>query len=136
MECTERTSTQHQLKRKIGRWLATLLSAKLGRRVTYDLDGSWVQYTCGQKYDVHGDAAGLTQGQGRDWTLLLCMQQATCGGATDFPNLGSSFTLRAGDALAWRNFTNDGQDNRAMDHAALPVRSGTKIVINAWFSDA
>ena len=129
-----RTSTQRHLQLRIGRDLAQQLSRHMRTSLTYDGDGSWVRYTSGQKYDLHGDAAGLARGAGRDWTLLVCVEQATKGGATHFPHLKTEYLLEPGDALLWSNFDKHGRDDETMDHAALPVEAGVKLVINAWFS--
>lgn len=135
VEDPSRTSMQRHLQSSIGRDLARQLSRHMRAPLVYDEgDGSWVRYTPGQKYDVHGDAAGMTRGEGRDWTLLVCLEQAEKGGETHFPHLETRFLLAPGDALLWCNFDDDGRDNEAMDHAALPVEAGTKLVINAWFS--
>ena len=134
VEDPSRTSMQRHLQSSIGRDLALKLSRHMRTHLTYDDDGSWVRYTPGQKYDVHGDAAGMARGEGRDWTLLVCVEQAEKGGETHFPHLDTRFLLAPGDALLWCNFGDDGRDNEAMDHAALPVETGTKLVINAWFS--
>lgn len=125
-----RTSSQSVLR---DRRVVAMLTDRLrthGIVATYE-EGSWVKYERGERYAVHGDAAGMRRG--RAWTLLLCVRGADAGGETQFPHLDKRFALACGDALVWPNYS-DGVDDERMDHEALPPTQGTKIVINAWFS--
>lgn len=129
-ESSVRTSSQVQLRDVK---LINLLSSRLAQHCVRGVfeEGSWVKYEIGEKFDTHGDAAGLDSG--RMWTLLLCISAAARGGETRFPHLSQTYLLKPGDALVWCNYSG-GLENELMDHAALPVLQGTKIVINAWFA--
>ena len=81
---------------------------------------------------MHGDVSGMTHG--REYTVLVCLQPAEEGGETNFPNIAKKFMLKAGDALVWSNYHN-GVENLNMDHEAMPVLKGVKIVVNSWFNE-
>ena len=128
-----RTSRQARLRDP---QLIALLEQRLAAHGLVDAafeEGSWCKYEVGQSYGLHGDAAGMLRGEGREWTLLVCIEAAARGGETDFPALRRRIALRPGDALLWPNFAGGVEDER-MDHAALPPEEGRKVVINAWFS--
>ena len=129
-----RTSSQTQLCRTVGNLMHQRLQARVpeAKGVLQFEEGSWVRYMIGQEYREHGDAAGLDHG--REWTVLLCIQAAEEGGQTQFPALSRTFSLKPGEALVWPNYTETGNENEAMDHAALRVERGEKVVINAWIS--
>ena len=132
MHSSHRTSTQSALRSKAARAMLTdRMVAYLRTPLTFD-EGSYVKYEPSQRYDVHGDAAGMRSG--REWTLLVGVQAAEVGGATRFPHLNRQYVDR-GDALIWCNYR-DGVEDADVDHEARSVRLGTKIVVNAWFSDA
>jgi prolyl 4-hydroxylase len=104
-----------------------------------------VRYTPGQEYDVHHDAATAVPLESGDFDLHVelprrkfsCLVYLTDhdeheGGATWFPKLGVAVRPRAGAALFWRNFDNDGEPDPDVLHAGQPLKSGLKLAINIW----
>ena len=133
-----RTSMQHCLTdvATIER-LTAAMSRVLGFSVTFS-EGSFVRYKIGQHFRMHGDVADMNsvERHARHFTLVYCISAATHGGSTSFPRKRAHFDLRARDGLVWSNLLPNGQENEAMDHEALPVVEGEKIIINAWFGRA
>lgn len=130
-----RTSTQHCLTDAFAiETLTEAVSRALGFSVTFS-EGSFVRYAVGQYFRMHGDVADMDDSErhARHFTLVYCISAATRGGHTSFPRKRTEFELRAGDGLLWSNLHWDGAENEAMEHEALPVVEGEKIIINAWF---
>lgn len=128
-----RTSSQRRMPVALGRKLRARLQRLVpeARRERLQFEeGSWVRYEQGQEYREHGDAAGMRSG--REWTVLLCVRAARRGGETAFPSRRRTFCLRPGEALVWRNYSAEGVEDPTLDHAALPVQDGEKVVLNAW----
>lgn len=100
------------------------------------------RYTAGQEFKHHFDymetgtryweQEGPRGGQ-RTWTAMICLNQPTEGGETDFCELGLRFRLPTGAMLVWNNMTPEGHPNTLTGHAGLPVRRGVKHVITKWF---
>jgi prolyl 4-hydroxylase len=100
------------------------------------------RYTAGQEFKHHcdyletGEAYWHTEGPRggqRTWTAMICLNQPTEGGETDFPELGLRIRLATGAMLVWNNMTPEGVPNTRTLHAGLPVRRGVKHVITKWF---
>lgn len=126
-----RLSDRSALLRKILERVRELEStATVPRGLQFHGEASLVRYKVGQAYGQHGDAAGMEGG--REWTVLVCLQAASDGGETRFANLGRTYKLSAGEALIWPNYDARGRENEAMDHEALPVTGGCKVVANVW----
>ena len=106
----------------------------LGVRAVFS-EGSFVRYTTGQYFRVHGDVADMDESERRtrQFTLVYCMRAPARGGATSFPRKRMQFTLSPNEALLWSNLLPSGAEDEAMDHEALPVLDGEKMIINAWF---
>lgn len=122
---------QHEALRRIRRRVCELNALPQGLR--FNGEASLVRYRSGQGYGAHGDAAGLRRG--REWTVLVCLRAADEGGETYFPKRSFKIKLGEGDALVWPNYAN-GMENEDMDHEALPVTKGCKVVANVWFDAA
>ncbi|WP_439546912.1 prolyl hydroxylase family protein [Sandarakinorhabdus sp.] len=102
------------------------------------------RYAPGQQFQMHTDyfePTGLDffphteDGGQRTWTLMVYLNEPGAGGATRFQHLNKLFQPETGKLLAWNNRLVDGGCNSHTLHAGLPVRSGTKYIITAWFRD-
>ncbi|MDF2178054.1 2OG-Fe(II) oxygenase [Aliiglaciecola sp. CAU 1673] len=97
-------------------------------------------YETGQEFKAHTDYFednelpfhGATMGQ-RTYTFMLYLNDVQSGGETKFPRIGESFTPKAGTALIWNSLLANGQGNYNTLHHAMPVKSGTKVIITKWF---
>ena len=130
-----RTSMQHSLTDAATiETLTEAASRALGFSVTFS-EGTFVRYTVGQYFRMHGDVADMDDAErsARHFTLVYCICAATRGGLTAFPRKRAHFDLRARDGLLWSNLLQNGAEDEAMDHEARPVVEGEKIIINAWF---
>lgn len=56
------------------------------------------------------------------------------GGETVFPNLKLAVKPVGNSALYWRNITDDKLADFSMVHAGTTPKSGTKYVVNCFFS--
>jgi prolyl 4-hydroxylase len=90
-----------------------------------------LRYRPGGEYKPHMDALPSEPNQ-RILTILIYLSDGYRGGETQFPRTGLSFRGRRGDALLFRNATEDGQADPLSIHAGLPVTSGTKIIASRW----
>ncbi|MDB5439145.1 MAG: hypothetical protein JWM33_1572, partial [Caulobacteraceae bacterium] len=68
-------------------------------------------------------------------TLLVYLNEAYEGGETDFPLLNFKFRGKTGEALLWRNTTDDRELHQMSLHAGLPPSSGEKWVISQWIRE-
>eukprot|EP00920_Eleutheroschizon_duboscqi_P041768 GHVT01100327.1.p1 GENE.GHVT01100327.1~~GHVT01100327.1.p1 ORF type:complete len:1296 (+),score=151.84 GHVT01100327.1:3163-7050(+) len=89
-----------------------------------------VRYHPGQFFNTHHDGAF------RPITVLLYIQDPLEGGATEFSSLGLRIQPRKGDAAYWLNTTGSKKMDMRTVHAGLPVRRGTKIVVNCFFNES
>lgn len=134
----ERTSSQYEIQNMS---LISQLTTKFqvwakNTSIQFE-EGSFVKYEPGQFFGLHGDASNIQNTNHfakRSYTLLLCLQPATKGGETHFPYMNMQFPLNKGNALIWYNYDTNNHENEFFDHEALPVITGEKIMINAWFS--
>jgi prolyl 4-hydroxylase len=62
---------------------------------------------------------------------LLYLNDDFSGGETWFKG-GLTLRGRAGDAIVFRNLTDDGQVDRRTEHAGLPVTAGVKWLATRW----
>lgn len=91
-----------------------------------------LRYRPGQQYRPHHDAHGATAEALRQWTALIWLNDDYDGGETDFPDVGVRVKGAVGDLLLFHNVTGDGQPDRRMIHAGLPVTSGVKWMASRW----
>ena len=133
----DRTSSQYKLESPS---LISQLTKKIQKHKNMTIEfeeGSFIKYEHGQFFGLHGDAANIKVANHfakRSYTLLLCLQPATKGGETNFPFLKKQFSPQSGDAIIWYNYNQDNREDEYLDHESIPVLTGTKLMINAWFS--
>jgi prolyl 4-hydroxylase len=102
------------------------------------------RYAEGQEFKPHTDSfdpGGLgyiehcaISGQ-RTWTAMIYLNAPEAGGATRFKKLDKTFQPETGKLLAWNNLLPTGLPNPLMLHQGMPVRSGVKYIITAWFRE-
>ncbi|WP_375272507.1 2OG-Fe(II) oxygenase [Sphingomonas sp.] len=110
----------------------------INRRVAAATGTDWAQgeplhllrYAVGQQYKPHFDALPGVDNQ-RSITVLLYLNDDFAGGETWFKN-GLTLRGRAGDAIVFRNLTDDGHVDRRTEHAGLPVTAGVKWLATRW----
>ena len=110
----------------------------INRRVAAVTDTEWAQgeplhllrYAIGQQYKPHLDALPGVDNQ-RATTVLLYLNDDFTGGETWFKG-GPTLRGRTGDAIVFRNLTDDGQIDRRAEHAGLPITAGTKWLATRW----
>jgi prolyl 4-hydroxylase len=90
-----------------------------------------LRYRPGGEYRAHMDALPAEANQ-RVYTLLVYLSDGYEGGETHFLRTGLSYRGRAGDALLFRNVTEDGQADPMSQHAGLPVTRGLKQIASRW----
>nr|MDP8994880.1 2OG-Fe(II) oxygenase [Pseudomonadota bacterium] len=93
-----------------------------------------LRYAPGQEYRPHLDALPAAANQ-RAWTLLVWLNEGYEGGATRFEALGIEAKGGAGDALVFRNVTEDGRGDPRTRHAGLPVTGGVKWLASRWIRE-
>ncbi|CRG85880.1 prolyl 4-hydroxylase [Talaromyces islandicus] len=128
-----------------------------GWRPNLSIEPMWAQrYNVSGYYRHHYDWAGTahaTAGGGDRVSTFMVYVDANCtGGGTNFPRLrrprgsqwcrfiecdddlnkGVTFKPIKGNAIFWENLKADGTGHWETWHAALPVRSGSKVGLNIW----
>ena len=102
------------------------------------------RYGQGQEYKVHTDwfhesspsfEQCIAQVGQRTWTCVVYLNDDFEGGGTRFTELDVEIVPRQGMALCWNNLTPLGQPNVATYHCGLPVVTGFKYIISAWFRE-
>ncbi|KAK6436627.1 hypothetical protein LTR95_007183 [Oleoguttula sp. CCFEE 5521] len=127
--------------------------------ITY-IEQLWTQrYNVSGHYAMHYDWASDSKVARRASTFNVYVQAPQRGGGTHFPrlqhpgreskwcefidcvlgtdpdnasNIGVVFKPRAGAAVFWQNFDEEGRGFRETIHAGLPVLEGSKIGLNIW----
>ncbi len=90
-----------------------------------------VRYKAGGYYKPHQDAFANEDNM-RVYTFILALNDGYSGGETVFPNINSSYSLKAGDALFFNTLdTYNLMTSRAL-HGGKPVKSGDKWICNLW----
>ncbi len=93
-----------------------------------------LRYRPGQHYLNHLDALpGLTNQRVR--TALVYLNDDYMGGQTAFPAIDFAYRGRTGDAIVFRNVTDDGRPDRMSIHAGLPVTMGNKYLASRWIRE-
>ncbi|QKX56699.1 uncharacterized protein TRUGW13939_03805 [Talaromyces rugulosus] len=129
-----------------------------GWRPNLSIEPMWAQrYNVSGYYRHHYDWAGTAHASGdRVSTFMVYVDTKNCtGGGTNFPRLrrprgpqwcrflecdeeeqqkerGVTFKPIKGNAIFWENLKPDGSGYWETWHAALPVRSGSKVGLNIW----
>lgn len=89
------------------------------------------------EYKLHHDHGGFygKDTEHRTWTMLIFLNDVAAGGNTIFPIIDLEVTLRAGDAIVWRNINDDGSVDPDMVHMGRPpsIEGVEKYAVNVWF---
>ncbi len=102
------------------------------------------RYAEGQEFKAHTDTfepGGLgylehcTASGQRTWTGMVYLNEPAAGGATRFKKLDKTIQPERGKLLAWNNLLPNGAINPMTLHQGMPVRSGVKYIITAWFRE-
>ncbi len=120
------------------------IAAFLGLNVAHCEPLQGQRYAVGQEFKPHTDTfdpGGLgyiehctVPGQ-RTWTGMIYLNEPVSGGGTRFRKLDKIFYPEAGKLLTWNNLLPGGMPNSLTLHQGLPVRSGVKYIITAWFRE-
>jgi prolyl 4-hydroxylase len=111
--------------------LKARLAAASGTRVEQGEHVHILRYGVGQEFRPHFDWSDGIENQ-RIKTALVYLNEGYEGGETYFPEAKLKVGARTGDAIIFRNASDEGEpDARAM-HAGLPVRSGVKLIASYW----
>jgi prolyl 4-hydroxylase len=90
-----------------------------------------LRYHPGGEYRAHMDALPSEPNQ-RILTVLLYLNERYKGGETTFPRTALSFRGKVGEALIFRNVTEDGRADPMALHTGAPVTQGTKLIATRW----
>jgi prolyl 4-hydroxylase len=90
-----------------------------------------LRYRPGQEYRPHHDGLPGEDNQ-RVMTALVYLNEGYEGGETKFLHSSLAFKGDVGDALLFRNATDDGRPDPESLHAGLPVTSGEKLLASRW----
>ncbi len=83
------------------------------------------------KYEQSGEYKEHYDGQGRQKTALIYLNQGYSGGETYFPNINRMIKPETGKLIIWDNLKNGEKDKDSL-HAGLPVQFGTKYIAVIW----
>lgn len=84
------------------------------------------------KYGISGEYKLHYDGNLRQKTAMIYLNDGFIGGETDFPKLCRTIKPKAGKLVIWKNVNDDGSDNDNSLHAGLPVTMGTKYIAVVW----
>jgi prolyl 4-hydroxylase len=90
-----------------------------------------IRYRSGDEFRPHHDSVARGENQ-RILTALVYLTDDYEGGETHFLRTGLTFRGGRGDILLFRNSSDGESPDPMAEHAGLPVRSGTKIVLSCW----
>jgi prolyl 4-hydroxylase len=90
-----------------------------------------LRYREGQQYKPHLDGVGGGSNK-RVMTAIAYLNDDYSGGETAFLDLGLAVRGRPGDLLVFKNLNSDGELDREMRHAGLPVKGGVKYIASRW----
>jgi prolyl 4-hydroxylase len=90
-----------------------------------------LRYKPGQEFKPHRDCTDDRENQ-RVLTMLVYLNDAYTGGETLFLKSGLKVRGNTGDALLFRNASDDGTPDMDSLHAGLPVLSGEKLLASRW----
>jgi hypothetical protein len=94
-----------------------------------------LRYGEGGHYKPHQDVLVGDKNK-RAYTFIFALTDSFEGGETEFPNIGRSFKLHAGDALFFNTLDNLGLDTELALHGGKPVKAGEKWICNLWIRQA
>lgn len=97
-------------------------------------------YEIGQEFKAHTDffepheieEHGGKMGQ-RTYTFMIYLNDTPEGGETEFLNINTKFSPKAGTAIIWNSLDSHGVTNSHSLHHAHPVLQGNKTIITKWF---
>jgi prolyl 4-hydroxylase len=90
-----------------------------------------LRYSLGQEFRPHHDWSEGIDNQ-RIKTALVALNDDYSGGETCFPEVGLKVKGRTGDAIIFRNASEDGHPDPISLHAGAPVTAGTKLIASRW----
>lgn len=90
-----------------------------------------LRYRPGQEFKPHRDCTDDRENQ-RILTMLVYLNEDYTGGETLFLKSGLKVRGKTGDALLFRNASDDGTPDMDSLHAGLPVLSGEKLIASRW----
>jgi predicted 2-oxoglutarate/Fe(II)-dependent dioxygenase YbiX len=93
-----------------------------------------LKYERGGHYTFHQDCF-MDDTNKRIHTFILALNDTYDGGETCFPNLNTSYKLKAGDALFFDTLNIFGWMTSKALHGGLPVKSGEKWICNLWIRE-
>jgi prolyl 4-hydroxylase len=93
-----------------------------------------IRYGIGDEFRPHFDAVARGENQ-RILTALVYLTDDYEGGETRFLRTGLTFRGEAGEVLMFRNADAEGAGDPMSEHAGLPVRSGTKVILSCWIRE-
>eukprot|EP00435_Cladocopium_sp_Y103_P035452 s2227_g9.t1 len=103
-----------------------------------------VKYLPGQYYSPHMDTheeperKSSYSGEQRSHTMLVFLSDVAeedGGGHLHFPRLGVSVLPCVGDAVLWRNLTDDGEPDLRVLHEGVAPKQCQKLAMNVWVAD-
>ena len=107
------------------------IAAASGTRVEQGEPLHVLRYSVGQEFKPHHDwSEGITNQ--RIKTALVALNKDYEGGETCFPEAGLKVKGRTGDALVFRNASDEGVPDPRSLHAGLPVTAGVKLIASRW----
>jgi prolyl 4-hydroxylase len=89
------------------------------------------RYRAGQEFKPHRDCTGDIENQ-RVFTMLVYLNDDYSGGETEFLETGLKVRGATGDAVLFRNASQDGTPDLSTLHAGLPVTAGEKLLASRW----
>lgn len=90
-----------------------------------------LRYAVGQEFRPHVDwSEGI--GNQRIKTALVYLNEGYGGGETYFPEADLKVSGGTGDAIIFRNASDEGEPDRRALHAGLPVTAGVKLIASRW----
>jgi prolyl 4-hydroxylase len=90
-----------------------------------------LRYAIGQEFRTHMDSSAGIANQ-RIKTALVYLNDDYEGGETSFPKANLIVRGHTGDALIFRNASDEGIPDEMSSHAGLPVTAGVKLLASRW----
>ncbi len=129
---------ENELLLRIERRIAELVDCPLEQGEPIQV----LHYEPGGEYKPHydyfdpahpGNKEVLAQGGQRIATLIIYLNDVTCGGSTVFPEIGLDVLPRKGHAVYFAYCDDNGSLDVRTLHGGSPVRSGEKWIATKWF---
>lgn len=99
------------------------------------------RYEVGQTFGEHADyisrdfSAEIRQRGQRPYTFIIYLNDEFDGGETHFLTLDKRVRGKAGDAVFWRNVSEDGEPDLTTMHAGAPPTRGEKWLLSQFIRD-